>query len=206
MLLENTDSTSTKLDTISDVTRRLRAVENSKDNQDGGWDEKTGRWYPHKSHEGGADTIAYGIKLSNGTEEAKLALQQGYLTDEQAEKALDSLARKYYASAKAVYDGKYGNGEWDKLSDKSQSILVDYSYNPGLAQFPKLMEGFHSGNMDLIRANYKRYSKGKPLGRNKSLLDEINTLESEYSIFRDVGGPIIRGARKWKHKHGGIKF
>ena len=183
-------ASSSRLDPIADAAARIRAVENSKDNKEGGWDPKTKRWYPHRSHEGGADTIAYGIKLSNGTPEAALALKQGYLTDEQAESALDSLARKYYDSAKKVYDNRYGEGEWDKLSDKSQSILVDYSYNPGLAKFPNLMEGFHSGNIDMIRDNYKRYSNGKPLGRNKTLLEEIDTLGNQYPIFRANGGSI----------------
>ena len=118
-------------------------------------------------------------------------MKQGYLTDEQAVSAVDSLVQKYYDAAKRVYDGKYGAGEWDKLSDKSQSILVDYSYNPGLAKFPKLMEGFHSGNLDLIRKNYKRYSGGKELGRNKVLLEELDTLENEYPIFRANGGNLF---------------
>jgi len=178
------------LDPVKDAARRIMAVENSKTNPKGGWNAKEGRWYPHKSVEGGADTIAYGIKLSNGTPEAKLALKQGYLTDEQATEFADTLAQKYYDAAKRVYDKKYGEGEWDKLSDKSQSILVDYSYNPGLQKFPSLMEGFHSGNMDMIRKNYKRYSGGKELGRNKKLLEEIDTLENEYPIFRRNGGPI----------------
>lgn len=181
------------LDARQDAARRIMAVENSKNNVNGGYDAKTGRWYPHKSHEGGADTIAYGIKLSNGTPEAKLALQQGYLTDEQAVSAVDTLVQKYYDAAKKVYDGKYGAGEWDKLSDKSQSILVDYSYNPGLSKFPSLMEGFHSGDMDMIRKHYKRYSGGKELGRNKVLLQDLDDLENNYSIFRANGGklPIV---------------
>lgn len=185
------ESSVSVLDPRKDAARRIMAVENSKASASGGWDQKTGRWYPHKSIEGGADTIAYGIKLSNGTPEAALALKQGYLTDEQAVSAVDSLVQKYYDAAKRVYDGKYGAGEWDKLSDKSQSILVDYSYNPGLAKFPKLMEGFHSGNLDLIRKNYKRYSGGKELGRNKVLLEELDTLENEYPIFRANGGNLF---------------
>ena len=188
------------LDARKDAARRIMAVENSKANANGGWDAKTGRWYPHKSHEGGADTIAYGIKLSNGTPEAKLALKQGYLTDQQAEHFVDTLVNRYYDAAKKVYDKKYGEGEWDKLSDKSQSILVDYSYNPGLAKFPKLMEGFHSGNIDLIRQNYKRYVNGKELGRNKTLLEEIDTLGNEYSIFRADGGKLYKRGGEKKEK------
>ena len=185
-----------KFDPVRDAARRIRSVENSKDNPNGGWNEKEQRWYPHKSHEGGADTIAYGIKLSNGTPEAELALQQGYLTDEQAVHFTDSLAQTYYNAAKKVYDEKYGAGEWDKLSPESQSFLTDFSYNPGLGKFPKLMEGFHSGNIDMIRQNYKRYSNGKPLGRNKTLLEELERFGNEVSIFRKCGGKIKKDGGK----------
>lgn len=178
------------LDPVKDAARRIMAVENSKASASGGWDARTGRWYPHKSVEGGADTIAYGIKLSNGTPEAALALKQGYLTDEQAIHFADTLAQRYYDAAKSVYDKKYGEGEWDKLSDWSQSILTDFSYNPGLAKFPKLMDGFHSGDMDTILSEYRRYSNGKELGRNKVIREELDTLGTEHPIFRKDGGSI----------------
>ena len=178
------------LDPVKDAARRIMAVENSKSNPEGGWNEKEQRWYPHKSHEGGADTIAYGIKLSNGTPEAQLAIEQGYLTDEQATQFADTLAQRYYDAAKRVYDRKYGAGEWDKLSDWSQSILTDFSYNPGLGKYPKLMEGFHSGDMDTILSEYKRYSGGQELGRNKIIREELDTLGTEHPIFRAKGGRI----------------
>lgn len=178
------------MDPVKDAARRIMAVENSKTNPGGGWNEKEQRWYPHKSHEGGADTIAYGIKLSNGTPEAQLAIEQGYLTDEQATQFADTLAQRYYDAAKRVYDRKYGAGEWDKLSDWSQSILTDFSYNPGLGKYPKLMEGFHSGDMDTILSEYKRYSGGQELGRNKIIREELDTLGTEHPIFRAKGGRI----------------
>lgn len=191
VLMPDAPSAMPTLDARQDAARRIMAVENSKDNVNGGYDAKTGRWYPHKSHEGGADTIAYGIKLSNGTPEAKLALRQGYLTDEQAVGAVDTLVQKYYNDAKKVYDKRFDDGEWDKLSEKSQSILVDYSYNPGLSKFTKLMDAFHSGDKDGILKEYKRYSGGKPLGRNKTLFEEIQTLDNEYPIFRAEGGNLF---------------
>ena len=194
------ESSVSVLDPVKDAARRIMAVENSKASASGGWDAKTGRWYPHKSIEGGADTIAYGIKLSNGTPEAALALKQGYLTDEQATQFADTLAQRYYDAAKRVYDKKYGEGEWDKLSDWSQSILTDFSYNPGLGKYPKLMEGFHSGDMDTILSEYKRYSNGKELGRNKVIREELDTLGAEHPIFRGEGGVLygFGGKRRTK--------
>lgn len=168
---------------LIDAARRIREVENSKDNPKGGYDSNTGRWYPHRSHEGGADTVAYGIKLSNGTPEAALAKQQGYLTDAQANEAVDSLVRTYGDSAKRVYDKKFGEGAWDDLSEKSKSILIDYEYNPGLSKFPNLMTGFHDADLDKIKANYKRYSRGKELGRNRTLAKDIDSLSTFYPIL-----------------------
>jgi GH24 family phage-related lysozyme (muramidase) len=44
----------------------IMGYENSKDNPKGGYDKRTGRWYPHRSIEGGSDTIAYGHKIQAG--------------------------------------------------------------------------------------------------------------------------------------------
>lgn len=199
VLLPEQPVTVPALDARKDAARRIMAVENSKNNVNGGYDAKTGRWYPHKSHEGGADTIAYGIKLSNGTPEAAVALKQGYLTDEQATHFVDTLVQKHYNTARKYYNEVYGEGAWDKLSDKSQSILVDYSYNPGLSKFPKLMEAFHSGDKEGILREYKRYSDGKPLGRNDYLLDEINQLEDMYPILRAGGGRLYEDGGENKY-------
>ena len=169
---------------IQDAIRRIMQVENNKGDKRGGWDEINQRWYPHRSPEGGADTIAYGIKLSNGTQEAELAKKQGYLTDEQALDALDTLVQKYYGNAKSTYDKKFGDGSWDSLSEKSKSILTDYEYNPGLKKFPKLMEGFNEGDLDKIKANYKRYLGRKELGRNRYLSADIDSLATFYPIFK----------------------
>lgn len=166
-----------------DAARRIKEVENSKDNPRGGYDAGTDRWYPHRSHEGGADTIAYGIKLSNGTPEAELAKRQGYLTDTQANDAIDTLVRSYGDSAERVYNRKFGEGAWDDLSEKSKSILIDYEYNPGLSKFPNLMTGFHDADLEKIKANYKRYSRGRELGRNRTLEKDIDSLATFYPIL-----------------------
>lgn len=167
---------------LQDASRRIIEVENSKSNPKSGWNAQEQRWYPHKSYEGGADTIAYGIKLSNGTPEAQLAKQQGYLTDQQAVEAVDSLVRTYADSAEKTYNKKFGEGAWDELSEKSKSVLIDYEYNPGLKKFPNLMTGFHEADLDKINSEYKRYSRGKELGRNKTIKKDLDSLATFYPI------------------------
>ena len=167
---------------LQDASRRIIEVENSKSNPKSGWNAQEQRWYPHKSYEGGADTIAYGIKLSNGTPEAQLAKKQGYLTDQQAIEAVDSLIRTYADSAEKTYNKKFGEGAWDELSEKSKSVLIDYEYNPGLKKFPNLMTGFHEADLDKINSEYKRYSRGKELGRNKTIKKDLDSLATFYPI------------------------
>jgi len=168
---------------VNDVAARVFATENNKDNPKGGYNKKTGRWVPVESPEGGAPTIAYGIKFGTGSPEAILAERQGYLTDKQANDAVYSLSQFHINKAKEVYDGKFGEGSWDNLGPKSQSILADYSFNVGLKNFPKLMEGFHNGDIDTIRKEYKRYMGSKPLtGRNNYIARDIDSLGTFYPI------------------------
>lgn len=170
---------------ISDVKRRLLELENSKDNPNGRYDKKTGRWMPHKSPEGGANTIAYGIKLSSGLPWAKTANAQGYLTDEQAMRALDEMAESYYDAAQKVYDGRFGDGAWDELNGKQRSILVDFQYNVagGLRKFPSLMQATHDGDLDRMLEESRRSSNGKSLKtRNASIARDIDSLRTFYPV------------------------
>lgn len=48
-----------------------------------GYDKNTKKWYPHRSLEGGSDTIAYGHKIQKGED-----FSQG-ITDDEAERLLD---------------------------------------------------------------------------------------------------------------------
>lgn len=44
----------------------IKRFENSQSNPRGGYNKQSKRWFPHKSLEGGADTIAYGHKMLPG--------------------------------------------------------------------------------------------------------------------------------------------
>lgn len=184
----------TKERAVDDAYRRILALENNKNNRNGGWDSRLGIWRPHKSVEGGADTIAYGIKLDNGSNWAAIAKKQGYLTDQQALQAAREMTSTYYERAKKVYDKKFGVGSWDKLNWKQQSILVDYEYNVkgGLASFPNLMKAMHDGNINGMLKHYKRYyGEHKPLvSRNASIAKDIESLKYINSRAYPYGGPL----------------
>lgn len=171
---------------IKDIKRRLMVQENEGKK---GWNPIRKRWYPHKSAEGGAKTIAYGIKMIPGAPWANLAIKQGYLTEEQALDALDQMSRSYYDDAAKVYNSKFGKGSWDMLNGKERSFLTDYQYNVkngGLKKFPKLMEAMHNGDIDGIKRESSRtYTDDngikRPLEkRNKAMLEDADSIKVFY--------------------------
>ena len=137
---------------------------------------KNGMWYPHRSVEGGADTIAYGHKLTPNDAH----LRKG-ITEEQATALQEQDVLKNQAQAKRQVDKKYGAGTFDSLPQDSQMLLVDYQYNLGsLSGFPSFVDATVKGNKDKMLAEHTRYGAGKPLTkRNNWTVDVINNMGTE---------------------------
>lgn len=194
----NTDGTVTDMNSpaLIDIKRRLKETENSKNDPDGGWDEVNKIWKPHDSKEGGEKTIAYGLKLQKDTPNpvkkkwVDKVNKKGYVTDSEAEEMLGDLALSYMNEAKKSYNRRTkNNSAWDELSPKSQSILTDFQYNPGLYIFKDLIHGFNTENLEEINSQYKRYmtvGRGKNkkklelTGRNESIKTDIDSLSSGF--------------------------
>lgn len=164
-----------KIDAINLSKRFLRNVEN---NVGKGFNYVMNRWYPHKSVEGGANTIAHGMKLqksndSNIQKWVDLVNSQGYLTSQQAEQALDDYVNSYREGAKHIYDSIYGRGTFDKLAPAQQAAAIDIQYNGGLGRFPKFMEALHNDDLEDQIKQSRRYVKTKKgklsLGRNRHM-------------------------------------
>lgn len=68
---------------LSKIVNVIKSFENSTSNPRGGYNQKLKKWFPHKSLEGGADTIAYGHKIQKGENFSK------GLTDSEAIKLLE---------------------------------------------------------------------------------------------------------------------
>jgi hypothetical protein len=73
----------------------IKAFENSVNNPRGGFDKKSKKWFPHKSLEGGSDTIAYGHKILRGEDFSK------GITDSEAERLLEKDIREKIKLAKS---------------------------------------------------------------------------------------------------------
>lgn len=81
-------------DLLNKAVNIIKAFENSKNNPRGGYNKQLKKWFPHKSLEGGADTIAYGHKLQPGEDFSK------GLTDDEAEKLLEKDINRTIQTAK----------------------------------------------------------------------------------------------------------
>lgn len=170
----------------SDMTRRFIKEENGKNRPNSGYDKKTNRWYPHDSVEGGEKTIGYGFKLNKGKKDPlqKIVEKQGYLTDEQVNNTLDSLAGVYLDKARKIYDSRFSKGSFDSLGFKIQSVLGDVQYNPGLKDYKFLTKAAHSGDIFNMKKHSKRYLNKRELGRNKGIERDLDSVKlGFYKLF-----------------------
>lgn len=181
----------------AEAIRRFKAwIPNIENAAKVGYDAERDRWYPYESVECGSPTIQYGLKLDMANPEMDELLKtqldeqgMGYLTSEQANYFLDEDIDRRYGQAEAIYDAKRGKGAWDKLSPYSQSLLLDFQFNPGLSKFPKMMNGYDTGNKAQIQAEIGRTYKDAlgvrhPLkDRNEKMKLKTDSLETFYPIF-----------------------
>ena len=122
----------------------LMSYENSKDNPKGGYDKAKGRWYPHRSLEGGSDTIAYGHKLLPGEDFSK------GITDEEAITLLrQDIAKCEVAIRKALPN-------YDSLPQyvKNGIISAWYRGDLGPKATPKTMALMKAGDWSQAATEY----------------------------------------------------
>jgi GH24 family phage-related lysozyme (muramidase) len=124
-----------------------------------GYNAEKKLWFPHKSFEGGSDTIGYGHKLQKGEDFSK------GITDAQAE----SLLKTDLAKAKQQVYKEVGGV---KLTPQQEEMFVDFVFNMGtLKKFPKFTEFALKNDLEGMKSQYKRYAGGKELkGRNSEFL------------------------------------
>ena len=144
-----------------------------------GYDKNKKLWFPHKSVEGGLDTIAYGHKLKKGenfssgiTERDAIKLLLSDLRTAESVSKRD--IKSIYTSAKK--DGKLKSSarfDYDQLSVKEKQMCLDFAYNLGsLRKFPTFFTALLNKDIDTMKREYKRYFDKTPLvQRNDKFFD-----------------------------------
>ena len=143
-----------------------------------GYKKSEDKWYPHKSPEGGADTIGYGHKLL-GADASKY--YKG-ISSADADKLLESDILKHQSIAEKIVDQKYGKGTFDGLPQDSQMLLVDYAYNGVLNKFPTFMGAVVQGDKNTMLKEYERSGAG-------GLLKERNAWTKDTILEGDFNTP-----------------
>ncbi len=131
------------------ITDILIKYENNINNPKGGYNKTLKKWFPHKSVEGGLDTIAYGHKLIKGenfnngltdSEAVELLKKDISIKEESAKKLIPKYSKfpQYVKNAiiNAMYRGDIGpktiqlinNNQWDKVSSE---YLNNANYKSG---------------------------------------------------------------------------
>jgi len=121
-----------------------------------GYDPKADTWSPHKSAEGGNDTVAYGHKLLNEEQSGQYVLignkkvKFNNLTTDMAHQLYEQDWKKHEAAAKQWL----GDG-WNNLNRGQQLIATELAFNV---------------------KSYKNYDlfKSKVLNNDSSFINEIN--------------------------------
>ncbi len=144
-----------------------------------GYNKNKKLWFPHKSVEGGLDTLAYGHKLKKGedfssgiTERDAIKLLLSDLRTAESTSKRDILS--IYTSAKK--DGNLksnARSDYDQLSVKEKQMCIDFAYNLGsLRKFPTFFTALLNKDINKMKLEYKRYSDGRPLiQRNDQFFD-----------------------------------
>ena len=182
----------------TDAMNRIAREENVKLVKNG-YIPELNAWQPHKSVEGGAKTVGYGLKLGPHNQAVLDELERnksdkypnGYISDAFAlQQSANLLRDEYEPLAKKYWNSTFKDDSWDNLSPKMKSIILDYQYNVrgGIKEFPKLMRAIHDKDYDGIKANYKRYTNKnkRELGRNKSIYKDLERLfGGYYSVYNN---------------------
>lgn len=119
-----------------------------------------GVWFPHKSYEGGTDTIGYGHKIKAGEDFSK------GLSDEQVNNLLIQDLRVH----EDVVKNEIGTDVYTNLDINRKQMLIDFAFNLGtLKGFPKFTQGVIDNNIQVMQDEYPRYSGGQLLKRRNDI-------------------------------------
>lgn len=111
-----------------------------------------GKWYPHRSAEGGRPTIAYGHKLLSDREEKKFT---GGIDEREATKLLVKDLLEAKEKVRRYIDDRY---KIHLMLDKKQmEMLTEFAFNlGGLEKFPKFTDAVIRRNWPIAAQEYRR--------------------------------------------------
>ena len=98
---------------------------------------------PEDHKNGLTHQIGYGHSISKNS-----PLFGRTITEKEASDLLLSDLLKAQGIARKFFDGHYGSGKFDKLSQSQRELLTDFAYNNALYDFPKMMKAVANGDYE----------------------------------------------------------
>lgn len=153
-------------------------------NTDEGYDQRTKRWMPVDSPEGGSKTVGYGFKLQDKPEYGKISYQEAKngITEAFHRKKL----QEAYNLAKMKVQKYLGNNQLNNVLSPMRLALMDLSHQVNLQSFQKLRQAISDGDMDGIKREFMTYITKKDAAGNvisKTPLTRRFNLRSKYFII-----------------------
>lgn len=144
-----------------------------------GYDKKAGVWTPHKSLEGGTDTLGYGHKLTPRESKGnfvilggeKLPLDKG-LTEEEIDMLFQQDVDKARRSLEKSIKG------FDSYPQKYQDVLTNIAFNVGKVtpkKWPKLIKAMEAGDDEGVRREMVT-TYTKPNGKREKLQSRADAM------------------------------
>ena len=162
----------------------IKQIENAEKK---GWDSEKQKWFPYESFEDPKSfDIGYGHKIKTGEDYSK------GLTEKEILALIKKDFNEHEKLAAHYINKTHGANTWANLNSYQKTLLTDTQYNVGsLGEFPSFSKGVVNNDKETMLKEYKRYTDGKPLGRNKWILETINDyIESDQfqPIKKQAGG------------------
>jgi len=135
-----------------------------------GYDEKNKKWYPHKSPEGGFDTIGFGHKITSKAEQDKF--QKYGISNEE----VNQLFNKDWQKAREGAAKQLKNHGWDNATEVQKDLATELHYNTGnLKQYKKFNGEFKNGNTQgMMAENNRGFTDGN--GKRQQLKTRQNEI------------------------------
>lgn len=140
-----------------------------------GRNKDTGLWAPHKSFEGGSDTIGYGHKLQENDDFSK------GLTDDQVKGLFVNDVQSKIAEVKQYLKANSNNPNvpsWEALPDRHKKMLIETQYNTGdvFGKYPTMVKAMAKGDDKVVEDYYKRRFAKDETGKRKRLSRRMKML------------------------------
>lgn len=167
----HTTKLSNKLD-LDKLAEIITEYENSKTNPKGGWNEKKGRWFPHKSVEGGSPTIAYGHKVLPGEN-----FSSG-ISDAEALKLLrnDLLKKEKLAKEKIK--------NYDTLPGEYKMAILNAFYRGDIG--PATIKLISSGKFGKVHSEYLDHAEYKSRRTSPQIKKRMNWNAEIFKKYGDI--------------------